>query len=330
MINSNNGEPLFIEDDLSPLCIDLTSDRPNKNGGLSYQKKYTHDLNIKLVHDYYKNEYNIILPKDTKVIFGAGTTMMIISLYYALQKKLKKNITISTNTKVFYTLHKKLAELLKNIIWTDINSTADLAVIVSPSNPLGKLTNIKDIKQKYILYDLVYDRALFTGKFETVNKDLYDEFNVNKKIFITNSFSKLGIPGVRCGFLITRDKKIADYCNEYIDIVSIKYPTASIAIGRIAYYKYFKNHEWNLKYNIIINKRRIQFIELSKKHNIKILNDTFLIPFIYTNKSVNWWIKNFNIKTRCGSDFNDTKKNSRLNLMLSNDSWKEFIKRFSK
>jgi uridylate kinase len=73
MINSNNGEPLFIEDDLSPLCIDLTSDRPNKNGGLSYQKEYTHDLNIKLVHDYYKNEYNIILPKDTKVIFGAGT-----------------------------------------------------------------------------------------------------------------------------------------------------------------------------------------------------------------------------------------------------------------
>jgi aspartate/methionine/tyrosine aminotransferase len=141
--------------------------------------------------------------------------MLIAALYYALGKKLQKPITITTNTSVYYNLHEKISKLLKNIDWTnDIN--ADLSVIVSPSNPLGIITDPKEIKNKYMLYDVVYDKPIFTGKFETVNKELYKEFERNKCIFITTSFSKLGIPGVRCGFLFTRDKEIAKYCKEYV------------------------------------------------------------------------------------------------------------------
>ena len=40
-------------------------------------------------------------------------------------------------------------------------------------------------------------------------------------------------------------------------------------------------------------------------------------------------MKNFNVETRKGSDFNDTNDNSRFNLMLSQDYWDEFMRRFS-
>jgi len=331
-IISNIAEPYFIEERISPLHVSLTGDNPGQNGGLSYLENNTDKLNNKMVHDYYKSEYNIVLPKDTNIIFGSGTSMMVIALYYALEKKLKQQIQITTNTNIFYLLHEKLAKLLKNVEWvypSDFAINTDLAVIVSPSNPLGIVTNPKDVSQSYMLYDVVYDKPSFTGKHKTINEELYKEFEKNKNIFITTSFSKLGMPGVRCGFLITRDKEIAEYCKEYVNITSVRYPTSSITIGRIAFYKYYNNISWHLENFHILEKRRNEFIKASKKYNIQILNKTFLVPFIYTDKSVDWWIQNFNVETRKGSDFNDSDNNSRFNLMITQDNWNEFIRRFN-
>jgi aspartate/methionine/tyrosine aminotransferase len=326
-IISNIAEPYFIEERISPLTVSLTADNPGQNGGLSYLKDNTDDLNIKMIHDYFKIEYDIALPKDTQIVFGAGTTTMVIALYYALEKKLQQRIRITTNTDIFYLLHEKLSKLLKNIEWSN-NSYAELSVIVSPSNPLGVVTDPKDVTNPYMLYDVVYDKPSFTGITQTINKELYKEFEQNKNIFITTSFSKLGMPGVRCGFLITRDNEIAEYCKEYVNITNVRYPTAAIAIGRIAFYKYYNNKYWHLENFRILEKRRNEFIEASKKYNIKILNKTFLVPFIYTDKSVDWWMKNFNVETRKGSDFNDTDDNSRFNLMITEEKWKELKRRF--
>lgn len=331
VIISNIAEPYFIEERISPFTISLTPDNPGQNGGLSYLNNNTDELNNKMVHDYFKCEYNINLPKDTEIVFGAGTSMMVIALYYALEKKLQRNIQITTNTEIFYLLHEKLSKILKNVEWNNpsyYDNNADLAVIVSPSNPLGIVTVPKEITQPYMLYDVVYDKISFTGQDKTINQELYTEFEKNKNIFITTSFSKLGIPGVRCGFLITRDKEIAEYCKEYVNIVSVRYPTASISIGRLAFYKYYNKKSWHLENFYILEKRRNEFIKFSKKHKINILNKTFLVPFIYTDKSVDWWIKNFNIETRKGSDFNDTDDNSRFNLMITHHDWSEFMRRF--
>jgi len=323
-IIANIAEPYVVEDQLSPLHITLTADLPNQPGGLSYLKDNTDALNRKLVHDYYKHEYNIELPKDTEIVFGAGTTMMVASMYYALSKM--NPITVSTNTPVYYVLHKKISTVIKNVEWTD--GPSDLTIVVSPNNPLGFVT--EPTMSSYMLYDVVYDKAMFSGKFETVNPELYKAFQVNPKICITTSFSKLGIPGVRCGFLITRDKEIATLCREYVDIMSVRYPTASIAIGRQAYYKYFQKRSWQMKNFHLLNKRRKQFITICKKHNIEILNKTNLVPFMYTNKSVEWWMEHFQVETRKGSDFNDTDKHSRFNLMISENHWLEFMKRENK
>ena len=329
-IISNIGEPYLMEDSISPLNITLTSDLPNENGGLSYLKNYTNELNKKLVYDYYKDSYNIELPKDTKIIFGAGTTMIIAATYYALQKKENRIIKVNTDNNVFYVLHKKLTYPAKNVEWVDKDSYSDLAVIVSPSNPLGIITDPKSIGKKYQLYDVVYDKFLFTGKYTSINNGLYEEFSKNNKIFITLSFSKLGMPGVRFGFLLTRDEKIAKYAEEYVNILSVRYPGSCATIARLSYYKYFRNKSWqNMIYNTISERRKI-FIIFAKKYNIRIYNETNLVPYMYTNKSVDWWIKNFNVETRKGSDFNDLDDNSRFNLMISNNYWNEFLRRFTK
>lgn len=329
-IISNIGEPYFIEELISPLNVSLTADNSSQNGGLSYLNDNTDKLNNKMVHDYFKSEYDIILPNDTHIVFGSGSSMMTIALYYALEKKLNQNIRITTNTRIFYMLHENLAKILKNVEWSHEynDSYADLAVIVSPSNPLGIVTEPKKVSQPYMLYDVVYDKQTFTGKSKTINPKLYKEFEHNKKIFIMTSFSKLGIPGVRCGFLITRDSEIAEYCKEYVNITSVRYPTSSIAIGRMAFYKYYNDHSWHLKNFHILEKRRNEFIEAAKKHNIKILNETFLVPFMYTDKSVDWWMSHFNVETKKGSDFNDTDEHSRFNLMITEEYWKEFMRRF--
>ena len=225
---------------------------------------------------------------------------------------------------------------LKNVEWTNHTNTntntnnldTDLTVIVSPNNPLGIITDPTNVRTKYMLYDVVYDKPLFTGQFKTINEKLYQEFNINSNVFITTSFSKLGIPGVRFGFLITRDKQIAEYCEEFVNTMSVRYPTASATIGRLAYYKYFSNHNWQMNNHHILRKRASDFIKYAKKHDIVIYNKTEYVPFVYTNKSVNWWMTHFNVETRKGSYFNDTDDNSRFNLMLSDEYWDEFMRRF--
>lgn len=322
------AEPIFIEHSISPLTVSLTGDNPCETGGLAYSKENTDFKNRQMVHDYYKGDFGIELPLDTEIVFGAGTTMLVAALYYALSKKLNKTITASTNTDIYYLLHQELTTITKGIDWEDHVHT-DLSVIVSPNNPLGIITEPKDVTTEYMLYDVVYDKPLFSGNFYSSNKTLYTEFEKNKNIFITTSFSKMGIPGVRCGFLITRDPDIAKYIREYTNIISTRYPTAAIAIGRIAFYKYFQSHEWQLKHYRTLKKRQQDFFMFAKQHGINIMNVTTLVPFIYTDKSVPWWLNHFNVETRAGSDFNDTNDHSRFNLMISEVDWKEFMRRFA-
>lgn len=329
IIISSIGDPQLISESISPLNITLTNDMPNNNGGLTYLKTHTHKLNLKLIHDLYRHDLKIILPNDTHIIFGAGTTMMVSALYYSLQKKLNKPINIKTNTDVFYLLHKNLTFSAKNVEWTNTNSYADLAILVSPSNPLGVLADPNEIKEKYKLFDTVYDKSLFSGKHKSINEKIYENFKTDNKIFITSSFSKLGIPAIRFGYLLTRDPEIAKYCKEYVKNNSIRYPSTAATISRIAYYKFFCKRDWQNNIYKIISKRRKFFYKHAKKHKIEILSKNNLVPYIYTNKSVNWWLKKFKVCTRKGSDFNDSDENSRFNLMITTEYWNEFKKRFS-
>ena len=330
-IRSNIGEPYLMEDSISPLQVTLTSNTPNENGGLSYLKENSHHKNIEMIHDKYKRA-GITLPKDTKIIFGGGTTVMVAALYYALQKKLNRPIIATTNTSVFYFLHKHITEVVPNVTWKTNTTNGDLAVIVSPSNPLGIVTSPKYLREPYKLFDVVYDKNIFTGSEKRVNEELYKEFENDDSIFITSSFSKFGLAGVRFGYLLTRDPVIAEYCIEYVNFTSVRYPTAAGTITRTAYYKYFIDPSWQKKIYDTITYRRNFFYKHCDRHEITVLNKNHhdYIPYVYTNKSVEWWKSRFNVCTRPGEDFSDTNDNSRFNLMISQDVWNEFERRFTR
>lgn len=327
-IISTIGEPYLMEESISPFTVELTADVKNENGGLSYLHDYTHEKNIKMVKDLYK-EKHITIPEDTHIIFGAGATMMVAALYYALHKKLNKTIRVTTNANVFYYLHKNLTYTSNNIQWVSPEEPVDLYVIVSPSNPLGVVTSPTEFGDKYKLFDVVYDKEFITGLDHTVNPDLYKQFAVDNTISITSSFSKNGVPGARFGYLLTRDPEIAAYCEEYVKINSIRYPTAGSVISRLGYYKYFNKPEWKHYISTEIKRRREFFYKNAEKHGIQIYSKNVLVPYIYTDKSVDWWLDKFNVETRKGSDFNDTDNHSRFNLMLSTEYWNEFERRFS-
>lgn len=322
------GEPYLMEDTISPFYCHLTADYANQNGGLSYLHEETDAKNRQLIHDYYKDSFDKSLPNDTKIVFGGGTTMMIAACYYALYKKLNRPIDVKTNSKVCYVLHKKMTKIVPEINWKDENMSADMNVIVSPSNPLGAITDAHSLKEKYMLYDVVYDKFIFTGQKNSVNESLYEEFATNDGVFIACSFSKLGIAGVRFGFLLTRDEEIAKYAKEYVDIISVTYPTSNATVARLVYYEHFNKSAFDTYIYDKLEARKAFFLEHAPRHGIKILNIANNVPYMYTDKSMEWWIKMFNVETRPGEDFNDTNEHSRFNMMISDKYWNEFARRF--
>ena len=69
-INSTNIIPTIIINTLKNININFTPDLPNKNGGLSYTTKYTNELNIKFIKDYYKNIMNYDISDDDSEKIG--------------------------------------------------------------------------------------------------------------------------------------------------------------------------------------------------------------------------------------------------------------------
>jgi len=211
--------------------------------------------------------------------------------------------------------------------------------MVSPNNPDGYVftesdfLNLKDggNADMQILSDLIYDSPLFTST-STVNPWIWnyfrdDSYGMREKTFILSSFSKLGIPGVRYGFALVNDKEIADNMSEYIFNTVVVPPTAGAQLAYNNYNRYWKNIEWFQKLYKKLEKRRAQFDAVAPRNGITVLKFSNYAPYIYTDKSQEWWIENFNVKTRVGTDFNDTIEHSRISLMLLDREWNELIKR---
>jgi hypothetical protein len=336
-LNNNNiidagfGEPYFITDSISPVNSTFTQNFPKLPGGLSYRTTFTDLDNYNMIKEYLKFTINYDLPSDTFVLFGVGSTQLFAAYYFAVQKYLDEKITISSFVpKIYYTLHRNITFTLPNVEWKDNLKNPDILVYVSPNNPNGLIANINKNKfGKYNVFDVVYDVPLFTGKYESVNKELYEKFNNDKSYTIISSFSKLGLSGARCGFLLTRDENLIEGIKFYIENNSLVPPSLGITLTREVFNTYYLNKDWyNTNYNKLKN-RIIQFIELSKNKDISILNITFDVPFIYNNKSAQWWLDNYNVIVRSGIDFADTPQNSRFNLMISDNEWNNFVKRFS-
>lgn len=87
---------------------------------------------------------------------------------------------------------------------------------ISPNMPTGEIFNDKINSNEYYLFDFCLDFPCFNKSKSSYNKYIYDKIYKNN-ITIISSFSKVGIPGVHFGYILTSNKDIVKYVNEYID-----------------------------------------------------------------------------------------------------------------
>lgn len=258
------------------------------------------------------------------VISPEGTTGAIRAFYYAVQQMEKRKIKIKSSVKPpYYVLHKKLTHFVPECEWQpNYQGEADIEIVISPNNPTGELLKPTG-KAKYVILDSVYDKPLFTNQHISVNPWKYEAYK-DPHFIEVSSFSKLGYAGVRVGFAITSNLQIAKKMNEY-------FKTSALGLNAWA----MKNFEAN--YDTIMDSKWDQMIyqKLQERHQEirkwipkELIISNERIPLCMTKIPKSYYDK-FEIKSRGGTGFDITDESSRLNVMLSNEDWKELIKRIS-
>ncbi len=258
------------------------------------------------------------------VVSSGGTTGAIRAFYYAVQQLEKRKIKIKSAVKPpYYVLHKKLTHFVPECEWQpDYQGEADIEIVISPNNPTGELLKPTG-KAKYVILDAVYDKPLFTNQYTSVNPWKYQAFK-NPYFCEVSSFSKLGFAGVRVGYAVTSNPEIAKLMTYY-------FKTSALGLNAWA----MKNFEANFD-QLIDTKWSKNIYEIGMKRHQEIqkwipkelITSNDKIPLCMTKIPKSYFDK-FQIKSRGGTEFDITDESSRLNLMLSNEDWKELIKRIS-
>jgi histidinol-phosphate/aromatic aminotransferase/cobyric acid decarboxylase-like protein len=340
VIDATLGEPYMICESIAPNSNCFSSDKPDAPSGLNYLSTFTNQRNINVIKDLYKNLYGITIPSTATIITGCGgSTLLYGAYFYAVQRKLGKDIIVSSPRKVTYGGPKNISNILKNTQWIDQYNQADVYAIVSPNNPDGYIYNDSDFTNfnknpnAYLLIDSIYDARHFTNQ-TTLNSwcwnYLSDSSNsMFNKIAILSSFSKLGIAGLRYGYIIVNDAEIVQDINNYIWCTTLVPPSSGAQCAYNNYISYWNKLQWNHNIYTKFQTRFQQFKNVIKKHGIILFNVTSYAPYLYTDKSPAWWLTNFNIKTRSGTEFSDTAEHSRISLMVYDHQWDAIIKRLS-
>ncbi len=317
-LNCYYADPIIFAEKIPRLKIE------QNESNITYMH-YTPERFKEKLKEYLHHIENKFNSQNLHFVFSpGGTTAAISACYYAIQSLEKRKITIKSCVKPpYYVLHKRLANYEKNSEWIDdISKKTDVEVIVSPNNPTGELLK-PTFTSKYILLDSVYDKPIFSNKYNTLNPWKLELYK-NPYFCEVNSFSKYGYAGVRVGYLITSNKEIADLVTKYFEIKNLGLNAWAMA-----------NFEKNIP--VIFNKQsKKDNYELIQKRHMQIRK---IIPnrFIYSNNNIPLILLKipaklfykYKIKIRPGEEFAISNNYSRINLMVSDDIWNNILKRIS-
>lgn len=340
VIDASIGEPYMLCEIITPSSNCFSSDKPDAPSGLNYLSTYTNQRDVNVIKDLYRNIYGITIPSTATIITGCGgSTLLSGAYFYAVQRKLGKNITVSSPRKVTYGGHKNISNILKNTQWIDQYNQADVYAVISPNNPDGYIFNESDFTNfntnpnAYLLVDSIYDAKHFTNQ-TTLNTWCWNYLSepsnsMFNKIAFLSSFSKLGIAGSRYGYIIVNDAEIAQYIKDYIRCTTLVPPTTGAQCAYNNYISHWNKPQWHHDIYTKFQTRYQQFKNVINKYGINLFNVTTYAPYLYTDKSPAWWLANFNIKTTSGTEFSDTDEHSRISLMVYDYQWDAIIKRLS-
>lgn len=317
-LNCYYADPIVFADNLPKYFIQ------QEQSNLTYMhyppKKY--NIMLKSYLQHLDEKFN---PNGLYIVFSpGGTTAAISAFYYAIQYIENKKITIKSAVKPpYYTLHKKLSKYEKNCEWIDDRSKeTDIEVIVSPNNPTGELLK-PTFTSKYIILDSVYDKSSFSNKKYSVNPWKYELYK-NNNFCEVNSFSKYGYAGVRVGYLITSNKKIAEIVSKYFEIKNLGLNAWAMANFEKNIPVFFNDNIKKNNYNLIQKRHN----EIRKIIPSKLIYSNRNVPFILIKLPKNIFDKH-KIIIRPGEEFAISNDYSRINMMVSNNTWYNIINRIS-
>lgn len=327
-IVASTVDPFIFISRLQPYSIDFTANIKSGVGGLSYGLTFVQEKLISNLRKLYETIYNTVLLKDVLILFGVGSTQLMNAYFYAVAKKEKRETTVGffNNNPPTFDFIKEIVDVTKNCKFVEYGEK-DIEVVVCPNNPNGALFNVsEELLKKYVMFDSYYDVPIYTGKFEPASPYMFDILNKNMKSVVISSFSGFGLPGARCGYALVRDSELFENMKQFLYASSIT-NSSNMAVINTAMERHFLDRTFYTGPMNRLQKRREQMLAAFQKNNINCLNETFDAPYLYSDKSAEYWLEKFNVEVESGDKFNDLRTRSRLSLMIAELDWNELLKR---
>ena len=151
------------------------------------------------------------------------------------------------------------------------------------------------------------------------------EYFENDYICEVDSISKIGFAGIRFGFMITKNKKLAKFADEYLQ---------NVALGQ----NLWSNKSFVMRYDYITDRKLYKSIykQLQKRHEqireiipSELIISNTIVPYFFVAIPKNKFDK-IGVDTVAGEAFSTTNQYSRISMMLSNDDWNELLRRLIK
>jgi aspartate/methionine/tyrosine aminotransferase len=205
---------------------------------------------------------------------------------------------------------------------TRINAE-DVAIVDSPSNPLGLVGVPKEVVTSNIIWDAAYHTPTYGILPGTRSID-------EAKIFC-GSMSKLtGINGIRIGWTATNDEEIHSSLQAYAraSVCGVSYPSQYLALEILSDQNkldtYFK------KSASLISSNKEEVLKLKNIFGDDRISDYGMFAFFPIDQKMSALFDRAKVKFTSGSDCGASYPSVRINLANTNEQTKEMVKRIKK
>jgi len=315
----------YIQD--SFLESDILSGMPyNKNGPLSFV--------VETIYKIHEKFHPGLIKPTTKIVIGSGASQLI-SCFFHINKKVK--ITSPYWFRIPVMSSMKNSELLlieqlnndSNHLDNDsnrLNNDFYTKLITYPNNPDGKL---QTGERSSDWYDAVYLWPWYMEK-DTYENALKQITTAPKKAMIFSLSKMTGHCGVRFGWALVDDEDLYNEICDYMEYESggLGFDTQlkteeimSNVLDNKNWEKALKQIEETLKY------RKKQLLEMCKLHKWQYDAAPGMFAWVSTDdNSIFYKLNELNIKSTPGSKCGGFPNQIRLNLAVSTNTWKGFVK----
>lgn len=274
------------------------------------------------IYNLHSGHENAVV-SDKHIVIGNGATQIL----RCLLKVLRPN-TIKLPAPYYVRFPDLIEDAtgISNDEYCTSRDDADVSIITSPNNPTCEPVLSSDYPADKVIFDHCYNWSQYGPITKHCDGDI-----------MVNSLSKAtGHPGIRVGWALIRDDKLAKDLIEAIELEScgVSIPSQLMAVNIIQSQlskpkkeQCFWFGRYELKYRWAMLKKHLGYAK-----NIDPINRLGMFAVIKvqeTEDAYQFFLDKYGIKTVPGSSIGLDRKHARVNIGCTADDFNEFIKRLS-